>query len=1113
MMPRVLLFCWTLLLCPILGLAQTKALDRLADAASEAVKKGKYDEADSLYNNYVTLFRQQSLPKNYRYSEILAYLARRAMQTGKINKAISIQNEVIEVKKTASDCNYTQWASAISDLASLYSTKGEYTKAIETGKTALEMLEKKLGVKHNTYNVILANLAAYYAARGGQDDYETVVSLGEKALKNIKKGTPEYSNTLNALVVYYSLTGDRLTARKISEIAQKESRKRLKTDGIHYATVLNNQAIQLVNAGNYDDAIEFAQQAKECFEQAGSTQTLAYAKLLNNMATLYSHQHNYKVAIELLELELPIIGQIVDKQHPDYQRCLSDLSAAYKTGGNLDKADELANEANFIYELEDIEDNTKFAMSLSKHATIFASNGNYQKAIELEQKAYNIFLKRKDTNNMAMSLSHLATYLADDGKLDKAYETAQHSLEIFQNEERDNIYYAQALNNTALLYYKGGIYEAATQYGTKAQQVYEHTGDTANVIYAHILANNALFSYVNNQLGTAIELAQKALDILLRILGDNHPDEIPFLYNMAVYYNKAGNVIEAEQKYMQALSLQSHDVRTNFLHLTSQEREKYWNQKSYLFKYAPMLAYQSPQDAKKTTMAYNALLFQKCILLNSDIDFRSLIKASGNKELYQKYNQLQELKQQLENYHKQPTHTKNFPNQIQKEMYQLERTLVRDCKEYGSFTEDLNIDAAQISQALHEDEAAIEFTDIYINGRGNTYLALLIKKGQSHPKLIRLFSDDELEELRYGDMNFVQAMQIPSGIDSIYSDARFGKMLWQPLLSELKGIHRLYFSPTSMFYLIGIEYLPCDSLHHINDIFETYRVSSTKILTKRVEKSQAVCSAVVYGGLNYDMSLNHIQEQHNYLADNRINIKDEMEVIDIDRTIDSLSLRGSVGYLPGTLLEAENIGEQLMQNSIPTKMLMGDEGTEESFKALDGQDISILHIATHGFFISERDTRRQNRMLAFMEGQTENLNNPLNYSGILLSGANYVLKGGKLPKELEDGILTANEISQIDLSKTDMVILSACQTGVGEIREDGVFGIQRGFKKAGVRTLLMSLWNVNDEATVMMMTQFYKNLMAGLSKLEAFKNAQKEMRQSKYHKPFFWASFILLDGF
>ena len=383
----------------------------------------------------------------------------------------------------------------------------------------------------------------------------------------------------------------------------------------------------------------------------------------------------------------------------------------------------------------------------------------------------------------------------------------------------------------------------------------------------------------------------------------------------------------------------------------------------------------------------------------------------------------------------------------------------------------------------------------------------------THPKMIRLFSDDELYNLKYGATDFFKAMQTQSGIDSIYSDVRLGRMLWEPLINELdSSINKLYFSPTSLFYQLGIEYLPCDTVAtRIYDRFDVYRVSSTKILTKRSIKSPAIRSAAVYGGLCYDMSLNQLQEQHHLQAKGDGNLLIKIGDIDGSRAIDSLSFRGSVGYLPGTLHEADSIGEQLMQSGIPTKMMIGYEGTEESFKALGGQNLSIIHIATHGFYIPENDVRRHDRRVVYLDNQTENISNPLNYSGLLLSGANYVLKGGKLPEGLEDGILTANEITQMDLNNTDLVVLSACQTGVGEIREDGVFGIQRGFKKSGVHSLLMSLWNVDDKGTVMMMTRFYQNLMNGYTKQKALQNAQKEMQRNGFSS-FYWASFILLDG-
>ena len=157
----------------------------------------------------------------------------------------------------------------------------------------------------------------------------------------------------------------------------------------------------------------------------------------------------------------------------------------------------------------------------------------------------------------------------------------------------------------------------------------------------------------------------------------------------------------------------------------------------------------------------------------------------------------------------------------------------------------------------------------------------------------------------------------------------------------------------------------------------------------------------------------------------------------MQRALDSLSLRGAVGYLPGTLHEAEDIAEQLLQNGVKARILLGNEGTEESFRALSSQPYHIVHIATHGFAFSETELKQQGRQLAFLNEQTDNLDNPLNYSGLLLAGANYVLSGNKLPNGLADGVLTAREIAQVDLSHTQLVVLSACQTGLGEIRDDG----------------------------------------------------------------------------
>jgi CHAT domain-containing protein len=135
-------------------------------------------------------------------------------------------------------------------------------------------------------------------------------------------------------------------------------------------------------------------------------------------------------------------------------------------------------------------------------------------------------------------------------------------------------------------------------------------------------------------------------------------------------------------------------------------------------------------------------------------------------------------------------------------------------------------------------------------------------------------------------------------------------------------------------------------------------------------------------------------------------------------------------------------------------------------------------------------------------------------SGLLFAGANSALsprRNAEIPEGADDGILTAKEISRLDFQGLDMVILSACQTGLGAITGEGVFGLQRGFKKAGAQTIIMSLWSVADESTELLMTEFFKNLTAGQSKRAAFLTAVQTVRE-KYPNPLYWAAFVMVDA-
>ena len=197
-----------------------------------------------------------------------------------------------------------------------------------------------------------------------------------------------------------------------------------------------------------------------------------------------------------------------------------------------------------------------------------------------------------------------------------------------------------------------------------------------------------------------------------------------------------------------------------------------------------------------------------------------------------------------------------------------------------------------------------------------------------------------------------------------------------------------------------------------------------------------------------------------------------------------------------------------------------------------------MHIATHGFYWTQREVRRMNNMTFLqMDNNAPRYveDKALSRSGLMLAGANIALSRKSLPENIQDGILTAKEISSLDLQELDLVVLSACQTGLGEITGDGVYGLQRGFKKAGANSILMSLWKVDDNATQMLMSKFYEFFLSGKSKLEALSLAQKYLREyvddarvtasedndsetkieknKPYVDPKYWAAFILLDAF
>lgn len=399
-----------------------------------------------------------------------------------------------------------------------------------------------------------------------------------------------------------------------------------------------------------------------------------------------------------------------------------------------------------------------------------------------------------------------------------------------------------------------------------------------------------------------------------------------------------------------------------------------------------------------------------------------------------------------------------------------------------------------VQSSLKKGEAAIEYIT-YINRKrfasDHHSYALVILPGTETPKLVPLNVvngiDDEVQQL---------------------SLKQKCERYWTPLRQELQGVNTVYFSPHGEIHRLPIEHFIPKSM----GINKAYRVSSTRELTKK-GKRRAITLPVVMGGLVYHMSQNDWDNAGERLAERYKEVLAKRSIPNLHALREQRE-SSELKYLPGTKREADVIVDLLKQRKYNPIYLSDIHGTEDAFKLLDGQGVSLLHIGTHGYY-SQQDK------VTLGDTYEEQVNSGMStvkraqaamgHSGLFLSGAEDALSGADQPEGFDDGILTALDIAHMDFSNLDLVVLSACQTGLGSVSYEGVNGLQRGFKIAGANSIIMSMWNVSDDATDILMRHFYTDYLGGKSKIDAFNNAVQKVK-AKFPSPEHWASFVLLDG-
>lgn len=1038
----------------------------------------------------------------------------------KYDSAINWFKQVSEIIKRNIGENNEEYISTMLSITNCHFCQRQYKEAILYSQEALKLI----GVP-NTKNIKSYSFASSLKARSLYELGESIESISElKTLLNyqkeyIGKYSAEYATTLNNLAANYAEIGYYRYSIELNSQALEVRGVVSGKNNLNYANSLNNLAVSYANVGDYATAAELYEETRKVILSSSGengTRNPYYAIVLNNIANSYATLGKYNKAVEICKQAIDIRKSTVGEMHIDYASSLSMLAAIYSDMGDYSQAIILNKQALTICKNNNRINHPKYASILNNLAGNYSNIGDLS-AIGLYIQALEIYSQKPNSVRYAKALSNLANYYCKIKDYPKAIELAEEVATILKKLQLENsISYISVLNNIASYYSRSGNNLKAIELYTQVLKIIENKFGEEHPRYSLSL-NNLAYNYSKaGDYPTAINLYKQAMAIRKKTLGENHPDYALSLSNIGTTYYRNGEYDKLTPIWQEQLCVDKNYIFKQFRSLLDSQRQLLWQKFSNRIivannQYAPL----SEKYPEATKTSYNSLLFTKGLILSASIEFDKVIKESGNEELLKVFEELRTTRAILNTYYNKPIaeRPESEVKRLKERAAELEDILINGSKEYRDFTEYLDVEWQNVRDALGDKDVAVEFLaaeNLLDEKTEPYYAALVLHKGWDAPKYVELMKAEELKEY------YLQGSRIYSGIEPV----RLYKKIWTMLEPYINEGDNVFFSPDGMLHQMNIEQLykigDNRTLIRACERYNLYRVSSTReVYLKR--DAIAKTSATLYGGLQYSMSNDSL------LVESK---KHHGEARVVTFRADRAATVSGWNELPNTKVEIERIDKMCKEKNLTTKVYIANAGNEESFKALSGKKTPIIHLATHGFFYKNEEVDKRNffrhMMISEQQGPSKP-DNSLKRSGLIFAGAQRAWTGEEIPENVDDGILLAEEIATMDLSGTDLVVMSACQTGLGEITSEGVFGLQRAFKKAGVKTLIMSLWKVDDNATALFMECFYERWLGGASKHKAFAAAQKTVREHtyigddgktyNYSNPHYWAAFIMLDDY
>ena len=973
---------------------------------------------------------------------------------------------------------------------------GQTDEAISLAQSALQSAEKDLGPEHATVAMSLAALAQLYDQKGNYNRaepfYLRALAIAEKPGSGLE---PFFAATLlNGLGRLYDLRGDFLRAESHYKRALDIQEKTLGPEDTQLATTLTNLGVMYQAKGDYAQAEPLLLRALAIREKASGTEEIFIIQSLKSLASLYETKGEYDKAGPLLQRVVSKLEKLLGADNPIIAAALSDFALHYKNQGDYVKAEQLYQRAIAILEKARGPDDASLAVPLDNLAILYQSKGDYERAEAQYKRALAIkeSTSRPDDPEIATTLSNLAVLYTEQRKYELAEPLLQRALALKEKAlgpMHPDV--ATLLSNLEVLYYDKGDYDKAEALSQRVLTIKEKALGPEHPDVAIAVNNIAALKEKKGDYKGAETLYLRALAIYEKKLGPKHPDTVSMVLNLALLSAAHGEMSQAISYLTRGTDISEYNAALVLATGSEEQKRRYMSTLSSETDYTISLHLCSvPNDLSAARLALTTILRRKGRALDAMTEQLAALRRRSDPQDRALLERLDAVRSQLATLvlngpgkQSSVTEEQTAVAKLEAEVQRLEAAVSTRSAEFRAQSQAVNIESVQ--EAIPLETALVEIASYHpfnqqAKNRSERYGAsryaayVLGKEGQ--PKWVDLGDaaaiDNDVAALR-------KALISPRSTNvKQVGQALFGKVM-RPILPLVGNIHRLFLSPDGDLNLIPFGALVDERDRYLVENYSiTYLTSGRDLLRLQVHTTSK------QGPVIFANPLFNSGETSGpaLLADATGQGRRSVDLRD-----------AKFNPLPGTAGEAKALAGVMPD----IKVFTGAQATEAALKQVSGP--RILHVATHGFFLpdilqADAETRGGRGLGIGESSETPRTHdeNPLLRSGLALAGVNQRQSGAG-----EDGVLTALEATGLDLWGTKLVVLSACETGLGEVKNgEGVYGLRRALVLAGSESQVMSLWQVSDAATRDLMAEYYKRLQAGEGRTEALRQVQLMMIQS-----------------